>query len=528
MAMDGDDESTTVVREQRPPLKDDGYADLFLQSPVGLLVLERDGVINELNYLASELIEGNRNELLGQPFAAYLAPLSRDTFGMHLQRVFSSDERESCVVVLELGDGQRRDVELQSMATGKDSKGRRLCVTALVDITLRREAERDKKMLEKQLRQAHKMEAIGRLVAGISHDFNNLLTLIIGYSKLAMNSMEHDDSLYGYIAHINKAGNHAANLIDQLLSFSRTQSIEVMRINLNELIREMETMLRRVSGDDIELITELEEGLGGAYLDPSQMTQVMLNLVVNAREVMPDGGTITIRTDNVEFTERQALAYNLAPGMYIKLEVSDTGWGMDAHTSARIFEPFFTTKRNNKGHGFGLATTYGIITQSGGMIDVVSEVGEGSTFVVFLPRVQGETEPIGQPVEIGTESSVAAEMILIVDDQSELRDYAALVLADYDYQVLNADSPQAAVVLSEQNPNQIALVVTDITMPQLNGPELVERLREQNPGIKVLYISGYDRVTVCKERGLDPRTPFLEKPFTPEQLVNMVHQVLQR
>lgn len=526
MTMDGDDESVTVMQTLRPTINDDVFADLFLHSPVGLLVLDRTGEIKEINFLAAGLIEDSPDELTGQPLVAYLAPLSRDTLGLHLQQVFSSSGPQTCVVALELGSGQRRDVELRSVVNRHKLKGSELCTTAVVDITLRTEAEREKIKLEKQLRQAHKMEAIGRLVAGISHDFNNLLTLIIGYSKLAMNGMEHDDSLYGYISQINKAGNHAANLIDQLLSFSRTQSIEVMRIDLNELVEELETMLQRVCGDDIKLNIELDRNLGAAYLDPSQMTQVILNLVVNAREVMPDGGIITISTSNHEFSEGQARVYNLPAGSYIKLEVSDTGWGMDAHTCSRVFEPFFTTKRNNKGHGFGLATTYGIITQSGGMIDVVSEVGKGTKFLVFLPRVDGETEPISQPVELNADISCAHEMIMVVDDQSELRDYAATVLADFDYSVLNADSSQTAMKLSEQNPGGIALVVTDLTMPDLSGPELVEKLKVANPSIKVLYISGYDRVTVYKERGLDPSTAFLEKPFTPEQLVNMVQFVL--
>ncbi len=526
MTMDGDDESVTAVRALRPAMNEDVFEDLFLHSPVGLVVLDRNGVIHEINLLAAGLIEDSPGELMGQPFVAYLAPLSRDAFGVHLQQVFNASGPQTCVVALDLGDGQQRDVELRSVVNRHKTNGPQLCTTVVVDITLRKEAEREKIKLEKQLRQAHKMEAIGRLVAGISHDFNNLLTLIIGYSKLAMNGMEHGDPLYGYISQINKAGNHAANLIDQLLSFSRTQSIEVMRIDLNELVEELETMLKRVSGDDITLNIELDRNLGGAYLDPSQMTQVILNLVVNAREVMPDGGTITITTSNHEFSDGQALAYNLQAGSYIKMEVSDTGWGMDAHTSSRVFEPFFTTKRNNKGHGFGLATTYGIITQLGGMIDVISEVGKGTKFMVFLPRVEGETEPISQPVELCAENSSAREMIIVVDDQSELRDYAATVLSDYRYSVLNAESSEAALNFSEQNPGSIALVVTDLTMPDLSGPALVEKLKVANPHIKVLYMSGYDRVTVYKERGLEPSTSFLEKPFTPEQLVNMVQFVL--
>lgn len=527
MTMDGDDASVTVVRTLNSTGKNDGFVDLFFHSPVGLIVLDHGGVINEINVLAAELIDNNSSSLGGQQFAAYLSPLSRDTFSLHLQAVFESHETQVCVVALEFGDGERRDVELRSIASRHNIKGNKVCTTALVDVTLRKEAEREKLKLEKQLRQAHKMEAIGRLVAGISHDFNNLLTLIIGYSKLAMNSMEHDDSLYGYIGQINKAGNHAANLIDQLLSFSRTQSIEVMRIDLNELIGELETMLQRVSGDDVRLITQLESNLGGAYLDPSQMTQVILNLVVNAREVMPDGGTITICTSNIEFSDKQARGYNLPAGPYIKLEVTDTGWGMDAHTSSRIFEPFFTTKRNNKGHGFGLATTYGIVTQSGGMIDVVSEVGKGTTFLVFVPRTDGETEPISQPIELSAENSMASEIIMVVDDQCELRDYAATVLADYDYSVLNAESSEAAIKLSEENPGSISLVVTDIAMPGLSGPTLVEKLKVDNPTLKVLYMSGYDRVTIYKQCELDPKTSFLEKPFTPEQLVNMVQFVLK-
>ncbi|MBA2664835.1 MAG: response regulator [Bradymonadaceae bacterium] len=502
------------------------FANLYFHAPVGYITIGKDGSIENVNIRAAELLEVERASILSRPLAAFLTPHSRDTFHVHLRKVLTAKEPQSCEVVLDLPGGQRRDLELQSVSVECSSGDGTQCRTMLTDITSRKETEREKLMLEQQLQQAHKMEALGRLAGGIAHDFNNLLTLIIGYSKLAMNGMEPSDTFFSYIAHVNKAGNHAAELIDQLLSFGRTHEAERRTVNLNNLVLDVEPMLRRVTGDDVELVTELAAELGASRLDPSQMTQVMLNLVVNAREAMPNGGKITIETRNVVLSEVIAHAHDLSPGRYIMLRVTDTGCGMDKPTLARIFEPFFTTKSDTKGHGFGLATTYGIVNQSGGSIDVRSEVGQGSIFSVYFPFVHGELGPISQPVELGEDVSAQMETVVIVDDQHDLRDFAALVLTEYDYLVLNAPSPEEAITMCENHRGPIDLVVTDVTMPGMSGRELVERLQTLHPKLKVLYMSGHDREVVCRERGIDIETSFLEKPFTPERLAKMVRTAL--
>lgn len=501
------------------------FANLFYQAPVGYLALDTEGSIDEVNLKASQVLGRQRRELIGCLLSDFLTPRSRELFINHLQSALETRQVQTCELMVSLPGGERRDIELKSISSKEPGAQAPVIRTILIDIGPQKEAERQKEMLEQQLRQAHKMEALGRLAGGIAHDFNNLLTLIIGYSKLALNSMSENDAFHVHVSQINKAGNHAAELIDQLLSFSRNHHVVPDLIDLNLLIEDMSTMLTRITGDDIELTLELSPQLGTVHVDASQFKQVLLNLAVNAREAMPSGGSLVIRTRNTELHAAAARSCDIEPGSYVLLEVQDNGCGMDEETRARIFEPFFTTKNENKGNGFGLATTYGIISQSHGYIDVISEPDRGTTFLIYLPRLE-EPASIEIHEDIGAEPSVQLETILLVDDQPDLSSYAAMVLREYDYEVLTALGPQDALKLCESHSSSIELLITDVTMPGMGGRELVERVRKLHPDIRVIYMSGHGHDVVCNERGVEQDAPFLVKPFTPEAIAALVREIL--
>ncbi|MFU8803379.1 MAG: ATP-binding protein [Bradymonadaceae bacterium] len=501
------------------------FASLYYHAPVGYFTLDPEGSLHEVNLQAASVLGRERRSLIGCLLHDVLTPRSREKFQDYLREVVEDKNIKAGEFVVSLPDGERRDIELQSIALKDPTEENLVIRTILLDITPRKETERRKEFLEQQLRQAHKMEALGRLAGGIAHDFNNLLTLIIGYSKLALNGMDDGDPFHIHIAQINKAGNHAAELIDQLLAFSRNQNVVPDVVNLNSLIEDMSIMLARITGDDIEFSTELGSDLGQVHVDASQFKQVLLNLVVNAREAMPSGGRLVLRTRNTELQEGAARSFDVDPGPYVLLEVEDNGCGIDEATRAHIFEPFFTTKHTNKGNGFGLATTYGIIAQSNGSIDVVSEVDRGTTFLIYLPRVDVPV-PQASLEETGADSSIGFDTILLVDDQPELSAYAEIVLQGYDYNILKAESPSEALSICESHMGSIDLVVTDVTMPGMGGRELVDRILKLHPDTRVIYMSGHAHDVVCRERGIDPEAPFLVKPFNPEVLAKLVQDVL--
>jgi len=386
----------------------------------------------------------------------------------------------------------------------------------------------ERRVLEAQFQQSQKMEAIGRLAGGVAHDFNNLLTIIIGYADLIRETMAPADPNQGLVGEIHKAAERAAALTRQLLAFSRKTILELRVVDLNALIIDSEKMVRRLIGEDIELTTTLDPRLGRIKVDPNQIDQVILNLAVNARDAMPDGGKLTIETCNVELDENYARAHPEArPGPCVLLAISDTGSGMDAATVARIFEPFFTTKQSGKGSGLGLATVYGIVKQSGGHIYVYSELGVGTTFKIYLPRVDdplpvGGLEPSRRPIAGGRET------ILLVEDEEGVRRFAQLTLTAAGYKVLAAENGLAALRLATEYPEPIDLLVTDVVMPKLSGRQLAERLLSQRPGLKVLYMSGYTDDAVLRHGVLEAESAFLQKPFSPAGLTEKVRAVLDK
>ncbi len=385
----------------------------------------------------------------------------------------------------------------------------------------------EQRLLEQQLRQAQKMEAVGRLAGGVAHDFNNLLMVIKGHTELLLERVRTEDWHYRKIEQIQKAADRAAALTRQLLAFSRMQVLQPRVMDLNAIVSDMGKMLPRLIGEDIELIIRTDPNLGHVKADPSQIEQVVLNLAVNGRDAMPEGGRLVIETANVELDEAYARCHPpLEPGPYVMLAVSDTGVGMDAETQAHIFEPFFTTKEKCKGTGLGLATVYGVVKQSGGYIWLYSEPGQGTSFKVYLPQVEAPVEGSrqGQPTSAVPEGS---ETILLAEDERDVRDVAREFLGLCGYTVLEATDGAQAIEIAKQHAGPIHLLVTDMVMPGMGGRELAGRLTAVRPEMKVIYMSGYTEYATVRQGDLRKHEVLLIKPFTRSILARAVREGLQ-
>jgi signal transduction histidine kinase/sensor domain CHASE-containing protein/CheY-like chemotaxis protein len=381
------------------------------------------------------------------------------------------------------------------------------------------------KLMEEQLRQSQKMEAVGTLAGGVAHDFNNLLTVIKGYSRLLLDRVDQDEDLAPKLEQIEKAADRAAALTRQLLAFSRRQVMEPKVINLNTIVSNVTSMLQRLIGEHIEVVSALEPELGVVLADPGQLEQVIINLAVNARDAMPDGGKLLLQTRNAELDGNFAREHvGTRPGRYVQLTVKDSGIGMSAEIQAHIFEPFFTTKEMGRGTGLGLSTVYGIVKQSDGYIWVESEVGQGSTFVISLPRSDRMAEPaVARELPAAVRGS---ETVLLVEDHDALRELTSGVLRGSGYTVLEASNPGDAEEICRRHSDTIHLLVTDVVMPGASGHEMAARLLTQRPGLAVLYMSGYSSDLTTRKGMLTPGSAFLEKPFTPSVLRRKVREVL--
>ena len=392
--------------------------------------------------------------------------------------------------------------------------------------TERKKAEQDKLLLEQQLRQAQKMEAIGQLAGGVAHDFNNVLTAIAGNAELLQEGFADGDPKRETVEEIRTAASRAESLTRQLLAFSRQQIMQPKVLKLNRVVAGMEKMLRRLIGEDIDLVCVLPNDVGQVVADPSQIEQVILNLAVNARDAMPTGGKLTIETGNAEFDAIYARAHPPAvPGRFVMIAVSDSGSGMSPEVQARVFEPFFTTKAPGKGTGLGLATVYGIVKQSGGFIWVYSEPGQGTTFKIYLGRAADDQRPETVSTAVA-EVRGGDEVILLVEDEAAVRRVALHALQRYGYTVLEAALPSEALTICREHTGKIDLVVTDVVMPGMSGPDLAQQLLALRPALKVLLSSGYPGEAIAHRGELFSGLAFLPKPFTPTGLARKVREVL--
>jgi PAS domain S-box-containing protein len=508
----------TRVRERTVDLSDMAarYRLLFEDSPLPMVVFD----VETLYFLA---VNAAAHDLYGYTREEFLAMTLRDTQppgeGPVLMEVLNTIEAADAyktTFVSQRKDGRLLTIEARVRTI--DFAGRRAQLALITDIT-------EQKRLEAQLRQSQKMEAIGRLAGGIAHDFNNLLTVILGYSDLILRKLSDNHPLRVKVSQIQAAGQRAANLTSQLLAFSRKQILNPQILDLNTVVSDISQMLRRLLGEDIEILLHLDPDLGQVRADPTQLEQVLVNLAVNARDAMPHGGQLVIETHNRELDQHSALLAGVPPGRYVVLEASDTGCGMDEATQVRVFEPFFTTKDVGKGTGLGLSTVLGIVQQSGGTVTVYSELGRGTTFKVYLPRLDGsgEGEKTKQAKSVGYTSGGT---ILLVEDEDGVRTWAAEVLRDAGCAVLEASNGREALQVAEDCPQAPALLLTDVVMPGMGGPELAQNLRDKWPDLPVVYASGYTEHALLGRSVLHQDMPFLQKPYTADALLEQVHTLL--
>ncbi len=507
--------------EQALRASEDRYRSLVELAGSVIVIVDADGRITEFNREAESFFGRSRAEALTQDYLdTCVAEPQRAAMAADLARIRAGDAMQGRESVFVQRDGTQRSF-LWNATRFTDASGDRPQVLIIgQDISeLRR--------LEHQLLLAQRMEGIGRLAGGIAHDFNNLLTAILGHAEMAQDDVPQGDPARSNIAEITRAAQRAADLTRQLLAFARRQIIEPRVVNLNDLVLNVDRMLRRLLGEDVALVTVQEPDPWRVRIDPGQFEQVLLNLAVNARDAMPAGGTLVIETRNVHLDEAFARQHTtVLPGPHVLLAVSDTGIGMDADVLAHIFEPFFTTKEVGKGTGLGLATCYGIVKQNRGSIWVDSERGTGTTFRIYLPRVDAVPPPEETSEAPVTEQPRGSETVLLVEDEVLVRNLAADALRRQGYQVLTASTGLEALELTVQMLHPIDLLVTDVVMPQMGGEQLAARLLAAQPALKVLFISGYADVAVAQHGTVLPGTALLQKPFTPGQLVHRVRELL--
>jgi PAS domain S-box-containing protein len=486
----------------------------------GQLLYEWDLEANTVSYGNVETL-GYALDEIGANLADRLEMVhtdDREAFNQEIERVRRSKSPFQLEYRVRKKDGSYVEVEDRGYFTSTESLTASRMVGFVADIS-------ERKKLEEQFRQAQKMEAVGQLAGGIAHDFNNLLGVIIGFCDLLAGRIQGNEKALKQLSQIRKAGDSAATLTRQLLAFSRKQVLEPRVLDLNSIISEHGRMLERLIGEDITLVTLNEADLGQVKADPGQIEQVILNLVVNARDAMPKGGKLTIETTNVFLDEGYARTHvGVTPGHYVMLAVSDTGIGMDANTRIRIFEPFFTTKK--LGTGLGLATVYGIVKQSDGNIWVYSEPGKGTTFKAFFPRVDADVDTASDGA-LGEEAPrPGSETILLVEDSESLRSVAREFLEHAGYKVLEALNEADAVRIAADGRTEIDLLLTDVVMPAMSGREVAEQVTRHHPGAKILYVSGYTDDAIVHHGVLEDGVSLLSKPFAGVTLIRKVRQVL--
>jgi len=492
------------------------YRRLFETAQDGILILDaKTGLITDVNPFLVKLLDYSFEEFLGKEL--WEIGLFKDIEAsktafreLQAKRYVQYDD-----LPLETKGGRAINVEFVSNVYGVNNK--KVIQCNIRDITKRKRSERS----ELQLRQAQKMESVGQLAGGVSHDFNNLLGVILGYCEMLEERSDLAEPTRKMIAQIHQAGLSAKDLTRHLLAFSRRQVVQPIFLDLNATINRTDTMLSRIIGDDVELVSVLDRDLGTIKADPSQVEQVLMNLAVNARDAMPQGGKIIIETTNLEIDKTNAGQHPSAkPGSYVMLSVSDTGIGMDKETQSRIFEPFFSTKDDGKGTGLGLSTVFGIVKQSAATIGIDSEPGRGTTFKIYFPIC--DESPDVMPQEQATPLRGGSETILLVEDAAPLRELTRQILEDCGYTVLESGDPAETIRMAGRYKGPLPLMITDVALPGFSGCVLAGRLAAARPETKVLYTSGY----ADHEVGVGPECAFLEKPFTRDALVRKVRELL--
>ena len=487
----------------------------------GVIATDLGARVTFVNPVAESLLGWKQSEVAGRELDSILKLVSEpghDPVESPVKRAL----QESAAVTLPARtlliarDGAELPIEDSAAPIRDDSGNLRGAIMVFRDVTSRRQ-------LEEQLSHSHKMDAVGRLAGGVAGDFNNLLTVITGFAELLRAEVTENEAARRFADEIMYASERAAGLTRQLLAFSKGQNTQPRLLDLNVLLSNMEPMLRRLVGENIELIILPGADIGRIKADPAQVEQAVMNLATNSRDAMPGGGKLVVETANVDFEdENSAMKVGVKPGSYVMLAVSDTGVGMDTETRSRLFEPFFTTKNPGQGSGLGLATVYGIVKQSEGHVTVYSQVGAGTIFEIYFPRIADSEEKLHGGKR---RDQMGSETILLVDDEEGVRKLVFAILQAHGYQVIEANNGQSALAAYEKNAHKIDLVLTDVVMPQMNGFELGDRLAEARPEQKILYMSGYRDNPIGNSPG-DANRAFLHKPFTPDALLHKVRQLL--
>jgi PAS domain S-box-containing protein len=493
------------------------FSRAFYSNPAAMAITDR-GTMQwlDVNHTFEQLLGYTRDELIGHtsddvPLWAEIADRARAAEQLKRDGAIRDFEFHFRKKNGETGTGLLSVVLIEI-------EGRQCTISSIMDIT-------EHLQLEIQLRQAQKLESLGRLAGGVAHDFNNLLTVINGYSEIILASLKPRDPIYLSVEAIKKAGERAAGLTQQLLAFSRKQIIKPRLLDLNAIVVDSQRMLQRLIGEDILLTTSLDPALGRVLSDPDQIYQVIINLVVNARDAMPEGGSLAIATSNVEVDGNHSPPpRDSVPGKYVRMTITDTGIGMDEKTMQSAFEPFFTTKEPGKGTGLGLSTVHGIVRQSGGWIEVHSDIGRGTAFEVYLPCREAMPAPERVAV-VPKKSAGGSETLLVVEDDEAVRGLTTSLLKEQGYHVLEAANGDEALAVASEHCGEIDLVLTDLVLPGMNGKALYERLRALRPGIKVLFTSGYSSDVLSKS-GLEQEAAWLPKPFDTQALAAKVREVL--
>jgi PAS domain S-box-containing protein len=490
----------------------------------GVVTTDVQGRVTRMNLVAETLTGWTEEEGRGRPLdelVRFLNQRTRQAVEHPVGRVLREGLRIGLAndTVIVTRNGSR--VPIASSGAPIRDGGGNICGVVLILRDMKEEYE-----LTAMLQQAQKMEAIGRLAGGVAHDFNNLLMVISGYSGMAVHRAAGDETLRDQLEQIGRAAERAASLTRQLLAFSRKQVLQPTVLNLNTVVDQMDKMLQRLIGSDVDLVTRLHPNLDLVKCDPGQIEQIVMNLAVNARDAMPTGGKLTIETANVELDEGYARAHAGSHfGPHVMIAVTDTGTGMNAEVKSRIFEPFFTTKELGKGTGLGLATVYGIVKQSGGNIWVYSELGHGTTFKIYLPRVEHRAGSVKRAVE-RKPGPKGTETILVVEDEEGVRGLLCTVLETGGYKVLATDDVEAALEICSEYEGKVHLLLTDVVLPKMGGPQLAEKIVSMRPDVKVVYMSGYTDDAIVHHGVLDPGTAFIEKPIAPNALLEKIREFL--
>ncbi|GAB4518316.1 MAG: hypothetical protein Tsb0020_36920 [Haliangiales bacterium] len=509
------EEIGTFLSFQSSRINEERYRSLLAALPDLIFVFDADGYLIEVFPPEHEVLQTVPFELVGRSLSEVLPAAVVKILERSIARTRERGSVQAAEYMLELPAGRRWFSARMALA-GRD--GRVICVSR--DITARRE-------LEGQLIHAQKMESVGRLAGGVSHDFNNLLTAVMAHADLALEEVDSESPVGGDLVLIREAAARGAALTRQLLSFARKQVMQPQVVDLNELLLEVDILLRRLIGADIEMVTVPHPTLDLVEVDRVQFEQVLVNLAINARDAMPSGGRLLLETENRVLSDSDVCAYPaLGPGAYVLLRVSDSGVGMSEEVASHVFEPFFTTKEVGKGTGLGLATCYGIVKQCGGDLRVHSVVGEGTTFEVVLPRVEGVAEASQSDHESPVEPSAGTETVLIVEDEPTVRQVVRRTLERFGYRVLSAANGDEALAIDRQALVKVELLLTDLVMPRMSGHQLAKRMRQLCPGLKVLYVSGYTGDTAPHVAIAKSDAAFLQKPFTPVVLARRVRELL--